>query len=159
MGLRDRVRRLEARTPRPAPASLRSGPTTLLSNLDGTSLVALNMASTTASREDLDRALFGTSVARLDQHGHEIGRYFQNDGLFAGGEGEPTISGVLAFLEVGFLRCADPVLWVHPRFAGRFPRGLNDLETRYAPGAGPDVAVRRARQTDVMRNLRFVKKR
>ncbi len=29
MGLRDRVRRLEARTPRPAPASLRSGPTTL----------------------------------------------------------------------------------------------------------------------------------
>jgi hypothetical protein len=33
-----------------------------LNNLDGTSLVALNMFSTTAKREDLDRALFGTSV-------------------------------------------------------------------------------------------------
>jgi hypothetical protein len=133
-----------------------------LSNLDGTSLIALNMTSTTASREDLDRALFGTSVTQRDQYGNEVGRYFQNDGLFAGGEGEPTISGVLAFPEVGFLRCADPVLWVHPRFKGAFPRALNDLETRYspsAPGADPEVIVRPAKGTNLLRNLGLVEKR
>jgi hypothetical protein len=128
-----------------------------LSNLDGTTLVALNMFSTTASREDLDQALFGTSVTQLDQHGNEVGRYFQHDGLFAGGEGEPTISGVLAFPEVGFLRCDDPVLWVHPRFGGQFPRALNDLEMRRAPTTGPDVIVQRATTSDLLRNLGFVK--
>lgn len=55
-----------------------------LNNLNGTTLVALNMTSTTSEREDLDQALFGTSGA-------------QGDGLFEGGKGEPTISGVLAF--------------------------------------------------------------
>jgi hypothetical protein len=83
-----------------------------LSNLDGTSLVALNMSSTTSSREDLDQALFGTSVTQLDQYGNEVGRRFQSNGLLAGGEGEPTISGVLAFPEVGYLRCDNPILWV-----------------------------------------------
>ena len=133
-----------------------------LSNLDSTSLVALNMTSTTASREDLDRALFGTSETQRDQYGNEVGRYFQNDGLFAAGDGEPTISGVLAFPEVGFLRCADPVLWVHPRFEGALPRALNDLETRNAPSApdaNPEVIVRPAKTTEVLRNLGFVEKR
>jgi hypothetical protein len=133
-----------------------------LSNLDGTSLVALNMTSTTSRREDLDRALLGTSVTRLDQHGNEVGRYFQRDGLFAGGQGEPTISGVLAFPQVGFLRCDDPVLWVHPRFEGKFPRALNDLETRhapYAPDVDPTVIIRPAKKTNLLGNLGFVEKR
>jgi hypothetical protein len=133
-----------------------------LSNLDGTSLVGLNMTSTTASREELDRALFGTSVTQRDQYGNEVGRYFQNAGLFAGGEGEPTISGVLAFPEVGFLRCADPVLWVHPRFMGALPRALNALETRYAPyapDANPDLIVRPATKTNLLGNVGFVEKR
>jgi hypothetical protein len=81
-----------------------------LRNLDGTCLVALNMTSYTARRDDLDRALFGTSVAQLDRSWNEVRRNRRRDGLFAGGAGEPTISGVLAFPEVGFLRCADPVL-------------------------------------------------
>jgi hypothetical protein len=132
-----------------------------LSNLDGTSLVALNMFSTTASRDDLDRALFGTSETQFYRYMNEVRRYRKNDGLFAGGAGEPTISGVLAFPEVGFLRCDDPVLWVHPRFEGALPRALNDLETRYAPSApdtNPEVIVRPARKTDVLRNLGFVEK-
>ncbi len=133
-----------------------------LSNLDGTCLVALNMFSTTASRDDLDRALFGTSVTQLDLYGNVTRLYRKSDGLFAGGAGEPTISGVLAFSEVGFLRCADPVLWVHPRFEGEFPGALNDLETRYAPYApdtDPEVIVRPAKKTNLLRNLGFVEKR
>jgi hypothetical protein len=133
-----------------------------LSNLDGTSLVALNMFSTTARREDLDRALFGTSVTQFDRYWNEVRRYRKSDGLFGGGAGEPTISGVLAFPEVGFLRCADPVLWVHPRFEGEFPQALNDLETRYAPSApdaDPEVIVRPAKEANLLRNLGFVEKR
>jgi hypothetical protein len=97
-------------------------------------------------------------VTQLDPHGNEVGRYFQYDGLFAGGEGEPTISGVLAFPEVGFLRCDDPVLWVHPRYGGQFPRAFNDLEMRRAPTAEPEVIVQRARSSELLRNLGFVKK-
>jgi hypothetical protein len=133
-----------------------------LSNLDGTSLVALNMFSTTANRDDLDRALFGTSETQMGQFMNEVRRYRKDDGLFAGGIGEPTISGVLAFPEVGFLGCQDPVLWVHPRFEGEFPRALNDLETRYAPyapDADPEVIVRPANETNLLRNLGFVEKR
>jgi hypothetical protein len=116
-----------------------------LSNLNGTTLVALNMTSTTSEREDLDRALFGTSVT-------------QRDGLFIGGEGEPTISGVLAFPEVGVLRCDDPILWVHPRFQGEFPQALYDLEIRNVPGVTPEVNVQQGK-TDLLRNLRFVEKK
>jgi hypothetical protein len=130
-----------------------------LSNLDGTSLVALNMSSTTSRRKDLDQALFGVSVSQRDQQGNEIGRYFRRDGLFAGGEGEPTISGVLAFPRVGFTRCDDPVLWVHPRFEEEFPRALNDLEIRYAPGAEAEVSVHQAKKTDLLGNLGFVENR
>jgi hypothetical protein len=129
-----------------------------LSNMDGTSLVALNMFSTTASREDLDRSLFGTSVTQRDRYGNGVGRYFQYDGLFAGGEGEPTISGVLAFPKVGFLGCADPILWVHPRFEAVFPRALNDLESRYAPELEPEVIVRPATKTNLLKHLGFVEK-
>jgi hypothetical protein len=78
--------------------------------------------------------------------------------LFAGGEGKPTISGVLAFPEVGFLRCSDPFLSVHPRFEGEFPRALSDLEIRRAPSSGPEVSVQPATKTDLLRNLGFVKK-
>jgi hypothetical protein len=133
-----------------------------LSNLGGTSLVALNMFSTTANRDDLDRALFGTSMTQFDRSWNEVRRYRRRDGLFASGVGEPTISGVLAFPEVGFLRCADPILWVHPRFEGEFPQALKALETRYAPyapDADPEAIVRPAKETNLFRNLGFVQKR
>ena len=90
---------------------------------------------------------------------NEVRRYFHRDGLFAGGEGEPTISGVLAFPEVGPLRCDDPVLWVHPRFEGEFPQTLNDLEIRNAPGAESEVRVRHAQKTCLLKNLGVVESR
>jgi hypothetical protein len=130
-----------------------------LSKLEGTTLVALNMSSTTSSREDLDQALFGVTVSQIDWHGNEVGRYFQADGLFAGGRGKPTISGVLAFPEVGFMRCADPILWVHPRFEGDFPSRLKDLEIRNMPDLGVEVGVHQAKRTEVLKNLGFVEKK
>jgi hypothetical protein len=129
-----------------------------LRNLDGTTLVALNMFSTTAGREDLDEALFGASVSVRDLAWDEIRRYSRHDGLFAGGEGEPTISGVLAFPRVGFLRCDDPVLWVHPRFGGEFPQAFDALEMRRAPNAEPEVSVQPAQKTDLLRNLGLVER-
>ena len=131
-----------------------------LSQLDGTTLVALNMFSTTSSREDLDQALFGVTVSQVDRGGNEIGRYFQTkDGLLAGGIGEPTIPGVLAFPEVGVLRCADPVLWRHPRFGGEFPQALDSLEARTMPDTGTEVEVQQATKTDLLQGLEFVKRR
>jgi len=127
-----------------------------LSKLDCPTLVALNMTSTTSTREDLNRALFGVTVSQVDRRGDEVGRYFQADGLFAGGRGEPTVSGVLAFPEVGVLRCADPALWVHPRFGGKFPRSLEDLEIRRAPTTGAEVSVRSARKVGVLEGLEFL---
>ena len=127
-----------------------------LRGLDRPALVALNMSSTTSGREDLDQALFGVAVSRRDQHGDEVGRYFQADGLFARGQGEPTVSGVLAFPEVGMLRCADPVLYVHPRFGGGFPGPLDSLEVRRAPGTGAGIDVRQARRVNLLTGLGFM---
>jgi len=130
-----------------------------LSNLGSTTLVALNMTSTTSSREDLDRAQFSVTVSDVDCYGNEVPAYFEANGLFAGGRGEPTISGVLAFPEVGYLRCADPILWVHPRFEGDFPQALKVLESRYAPDTGAEVSIEQAKRVDLLKNLRFVQRK
>jgi hypothetical protein len=121
-----------------------------LRNWDGTSLVALNMTSTSASREELDQALFGTWVTQFDEYGNE-GGFLAGDGFFAGGKGEPAISGVLAFPEVGPRRCEDPILCVHPRYGGEFPRALKELETRYAPDRESGVRVRQAQKIGLLR--------
>ena len=130
-----------------------------LAKLDGPALVALNMTSATSGRGDLDQALFGVRMSRWDQRSDEMERYFKANGLFAGGHGEPTISGVLAFPDVGILRCADPVLWVHPRFGGSFPRALEELEIRRAPTTGPEVSVQNSRRVGVLENLGFLAER
>lgn len=131
-----------------------------LRNLGDPTLVALNMSSMTSGREDLDQALFGITVSQRDHYGNEVGRYFQADGLFTGGRREePTISGVLAFPEVGFSRCADPILWVHPRFEGDFPQALKALERRYAPDTGAEVSIEQAKRVDLLKNLRFVQRK
>lgn len=130
-----------------------------LRNLDATTLGALNMSSTTSSREDLDQALFGVAVSQRDQRGNEVGRYFRANGLFAGGQGEPTISGVLAFPEVGVLRCGDPALWAHPRFGSRFPQAPDNLEIRCKPDSDTEVDVRQATKTDLLCGLGFVENR
>jgi hypothetical protein len=83
-----------------------------------------------ARLEDFDMALFGQYVGQIDQFGNQYATSFKADGIFAGGVGEPTIAGVLAFTEVGVLHCSEPVLYIHPRFSGKFPDTLRQLEQR-----------------------------
>jgi hypothetical protein len=105
-------------------------------------LVAIDAKGIVTRLEDFDMALFGHSVAQIDRFGNQYATSFQADGLFSKGEGEPTISGVLAFTEIGFLRCSEPVLYLHPRFEGHLPDTLLRLERRTLSADG--VSVREA---------------
>lgn len=117
-------------------------------------LVAVDAKGIVSRVEDFDMALFGHSVAHMDQFGNQYATSFRADGLFARGEGEPTISGVLAFTEVGFLRCSEPVLYLHPRFEGHLPEALLQLERRTLSADG--VRVEEARSRGFLEVLGFV---
>ncbi len=117
-------------------------------------LVALDAKGIVTRLEDFDMALFGHSVAHMDQFGNHYATSFQADGLFAKGEGTPTISGVLAFTEVGVLRCSEPVLYPHPRFEGHLPDALLQLERRNFSADG--VSVREAQRRGFLEVLGFV---
>lgn len=117
-------------------------------------LVALDAKGIVTRLEDFDMALFGHSVAHMDQFGNQYATSFQADGLFAKGEGKPTISGVLAFTEVGFLRCEEPVLYLHPRFEGTLPNTLMQLERRTLGADG--VHVEEAQNSGFLESLGFV---
>lgn len=117
-------------------------------------LVAVDAKGIVTRLEDFDMALFGHSVAHMDLGGNQYATSFQADGLFAKGEGEPTISGVLAFTEVGVLRCSEPVLYLHPRFEGHLPATLLRLEHRTLGADG--VAVQDAQNQGFLEVLGFV---
>jgi hypothetical protein len=99
-------------------------------NVEAPVLVALDAKGIVTRLEDFDMALFGRYVAHMDRHGNQYATSFRADGVFARGDGEPTIAGVLAFTEVGILRCSEPVLYIHPRFSGNLPEPLQQLEQR-----------------------------
>lgn len=117
-------------------------------------LVALDAKGIVTRLEDFDMALFGYSVAHMDQSGNQYATSFQADGLFARGEGKPTISGVLAFTEVWFGGCSEPVLYLHPRFEGQLPEALLQLERRTLDADG--VSVREAQSRGFLEVLGFV---
>jgi hypothetical protein len=117
-------------------------------------LVAVDAKGLVTRLEDFDMALFGHSVAHIDQFGNQYTTSFRADGLFAKGEGTPTISGVLAFTEVGVLRCSEPVLYLHPRFDGHLPDALLQLERRTLSADG--VSVREAQSRGFLEGFGFV---
>lgn len=117
-------------------------------------LVAVDAKGIVTRREDFDMALFGHSVAHMDGFGNQFDTSFQADGLFARGEGEPIISGALAFPETGFLRCMEPVLYLHPRFEGHMPDALLQLECRTLDADG--ISVREAQSQGFIGSLGFV---
>lgn len=95
-------------------------------NVEMPVLVAIKAEGFFRHLEDFDTALFGHYRFHLDQS-----RSFKADGVFAREkEGEPIVAGVLAFTEVGNLRCSEPVLYIHPRFTGGLPNALRQLEQR-----------------------------
>lgn len=123
---------------------------------DVPALVAVHAPGIASSHEEVDMALFGREVATVDRGGRLLGTRFEADGAFAGGSGEPTWAGALAFLGVGFLGGPDPVLYLHPRFGGRLPEALLALERKsYDAGAGK-VMVQKPSTIDLLSELRFV---
>jgi hypothetical protein len=117
-------------------------------------LVAVDGKGISTDLEDFDMALFGHSVAHMDLSGNQYATSFRADGLFATGEGEPTISGVLAFTEVGFLRCSEPALYLHPRFEGYLPDALLRLECRTLDADG--ISLQEAQDQGFLEILGFV---
>jgi hypothetical protein len=117
-------------------------------------LVAVDAKGLVTRLDDFDMALFGHSVAHMDLSGRQYAISFRPDGLFATGIGAPTISGVLAFTEVGFLRCSEPVLYLHPRFEERLPGALLQLERRTLDV--DVISIHEAQHTGFLEALGFV---
>lgn len=94
-------------------------------------LLAIRGEDLGSSLDDFDVALFGSECEHLDIEGTVVDRSFTNDGVFRRrGEGEPSIGGVLAYPQVGFLGAQDPVLYLHPRYKRAIPAALSKLEIR-----------------------------
>jgi hypothetical protein len=94
-------------------------------NVEVPVLIAVDGKGLLTRLEDFDMALFGHYRHHLDESVS-----YKADGIFARKGQEPTIAGVLAFTEVGVLRCGEPVLYLHPRFSGELPDALRQLELR-----------------------------
>lgn len=109
--------------------------------------------------EDFDTALYGRTLAYVAPG---IGQYalgFDPNGEWARGLDEdrpPTISGVLAFIGVGYTGGPDPVLFLHPRFRGELPVGLTALRRRwYDPDA--NAVVEQPPETEgILRRIEWV---
>jgi hypothetical protein len=106
--------------------------------------------------EAFDHALFGRSCSIIGWPSRrEIRVEFRTDGLFmAKRDGQPTYAGVLAFLGVTPWCPADPVLYLHPRFAGALPQRLLQLERRTATADG--ITVTPSQQPGFMSRIGFV---
>lgn len=120
-------------------------------NLSIPVLVAVDAKGILSRLEDFDTALFGHSVHMLHPSGVISAPTFRADGLFMKGEGQPMISGVLAFTEVGFLRCSQPILYLHSRFKGYLPDALMQLECRAL-----SISVREPQRRSILEGLGFV---
>lgn len=105
--------------------------------------------------EDYDRALYGLSFEEVDFEGKQIRTGFKPVGLFGQVRIEPpTIAGVLAYRAVGFPGVVDPVLYLHPRFAGRLPDELLQLQVRCLNDNG--ISVKPAQIQNVLSDMHFV---
>ena len=121
-------------------------------NVETPVLLAVKAEGFFRSLEDFDRALFGHYRIHLDES-----TSFKVDGVLAREkEGEPTIAGVLAFTEVGPLRCGEPVLYIHPRFSGDLPEALRQLEQRKLVAEGSGIEVLKPRRRGYLEALGFL---
>lgn len=78
---------------------------------------------------DCDRALFGNTITTVYENGN-LEESFEPSGYFgksANKDSQPTIAGVIAFTEAGFLYTDKPVLYWNPRYKGKIPNSFNKL--------------------------------
>jgi len=105
--------------------------------------------------EDYDQALFGSTFEHVDQNGRTIRMGFDPVGAFGKRRRQaPTYAGVLAYTAAGFPRVNDPVLYLHPGFAGVLPESLMDFEVRTLESTG--VRVTPARKKQILAELNLV---
>jgi hypothetical protein len=114
-------------------------------------VLAINASGITSSPEDFDHALFGRSTLVLDEHRQVAGTKFLADGEFAKARaGAPTYAAVLAFDNVELWGIPDPILYRHPRFFGRLPQTLRDLEQRSLDAKGTGIEVSPSRKPGML---------
>lgn len=120
-------------------------------------LVAVHATGISSSYEEFDQALFGRDISTMDSNGRLLGNRFEADGMFVEGSGEPTWAAALAFVNVGFLGGPDPILYLHPRFAGQhLPASLLALETRAYDVEAKKLVAREASSMGILNALGFV---
>ena len=121
-------------------------------NVETPVLLAMKAEGFFRSLEDFDTALYGHYRVHLDDS-----TSFKADGAFTREkEGEPIIAGVLAFTEVGHLRCSEPVLYVHPRFSGDLPEALRQLGQRKLVADRSGIEVLEPRRRGYLEALGFL---
>ena len=121
-------------------------------------LLAVQNTSISGSFEDYDIALFGRTFDRYDQLMRLVEVGFSPTGILNEKRDKaPTYSGVLAFLQMGFLGGTPPVLYQHPRFSGTLPKAVLELELRRYDEQAACIRVKESENADMMQGLRFVR--
>lgn len=121
-------------------------------------LLAVDASGISSELEDFDKVLFGHTFEKVDQDGRTIEIGFDADGYFQRNRTErSSYAGLLAFLEVGFQKCPNPVLYLHPRFEGSLPQAMNVLERRTYDCEANKIDINE-NTDDVMNRLNFVKR-
>jgi hypothetical protein len=94
-------------------------------------ILAINASGMSSSFEHFDIALLGGERGFAGSDRKILSqRFICNGDLSRSKSDSPAFAGVLGFVEVSFHSERDPVLWIHPRFHGRLPANLLQLESR-----------------------------
>jgi hypothetical protein len=118
----------------------------------GPVVLALDSAWYT-DEDDFDLALFGGSHETLEPGGRLGPSVFHPSGVLARQQ-TAEFAAVLVFHDLGFVRGPDPVMYMHPKFAGRLPPELDFLERRELTDHG--ISVTPPARTGVLEALPFV---
>lgn len=106
-------------------------------------LLAVQGSGLGTGPEDFDQALLGSTVDVLDRRRQRTEVRFEPRGVFGERRPEPpSLAGVLAFVDLGPLSGAEPVLYPHPRSPARLPDAFLALERRRYGGSGIEAVQR-----------------
>jgi hypothetical protein len=119
-------------------------------------LLAIHATGISSSYEAFDQALFGHTFTRIGLDGQVLDTDFDADGVFNKGVGTPTWAGVLAFVRIGLRGGLDPVLYLHPRFAGKLPDALLRLEWRTYDTEAERIEIHKPSATGILDKMGFV---
>jgi hypothetical protein len=119
-------------------------------------LLAIHATGMSSSYDEFDQALFGRTFTRLGSNSQVLDTGFDADGKFNKGTGTPTWAGVLAFVRIGLRGGPDPVLYLHPRFEGKLPDALLNLERRTYNTGAEGIAIHKPLATGILGRVGFV---